>query len=72
MSALKDSMRTAGYSQEELYFHKVNQELIEQMKAKGKKAIKKGPLTLVHSEESPSVGDAPDEDFAGAARKKAA
>ena len=56
MSALKDATRMAGYSQEELYFHNLNQELIGKLREKAKSPPKKrGHLTLVHSVDDSST-----------------
>jgi hypothetical protein len=50
MSAFKDTLNHTGYSQEELYFHRVNQELIEKMKMDGKRVVQKKHLTLISSD----------------------
>lgn len=34
MSDMNDNLKRNGYSQEEVYFHKINQELIEKRKEK--------------------------------------
>jgi hypothetical protein len=70
MATFKDATRSAGYSQEELYFHKLNQELIEKMRQKGQK--KKGHLTLVHSADDREASPSTEEEASSMGIKKAA
>jgi len=66
---MKDSLTKNGYNQEEIYFHKLNQKLIQKLKEnqanqENQEGQEKGParptLRLVHSQENSTVEKRPE------------
>jgi hypothetical protein len=66
---MKDSFKKSGYDLEEVYFQKLNQELIEKLKEEKKK---KQHLTLVVNNAAPETPETSQEILQSKSNKKAA